>query len=336
MKALRIWFACSFGLALSMVFGLDFGFLAILLPMFVLGNTDKFHLPMLIMVLISAIWTTIQMSLVWDLFKIYPFILVVLVGLVFVFKCLAMTKKTTFLVGYMGLIVGSIILNFSSYTFMDIEEMSITIWVYCALNIVICAIAYWLFPATPEAEQDQGDTGQSTVVYEKGQIFMVWFMAMLAFLTFQLLDLYDSASAHASILVILAPMTFTGALLMAKVRIVGTAIGCLLGLAMQLVLGLWFENAFLYWLLFTIAMGPLCLWQTQGKAKAAISFSAMAALSVPMTSALSPGEKDAFFAILYRFSSIFVAVVLSAVVIFLIQKLFETRHTSLASPEGSQ
>lgn len=80
-------------------------------------------------------------------------------------------------------------------------------------------------------------------------------------------------------------------------------------------------------------MGPFCYWQTQGPAKGAIAFSAMAALTVPMTSALSPGDKDAFFALLYRFSSIFVAVVVSAVLIYVLQLWFEyRRQQQLTSP----
>ncbi|CAM2927954.1 DUF2955 domain-containing protein [Vibrio rarus] len=332
MKAYRIWFACSFGLALSMLFGWNFGFLAIVLPMFVLSNTDHFHLPLLLMIFGTAIWTTLQMSLVWDIFKGYPFAMTVLVGIIFLCKCMAMTNKKTFLMGYMGLLVGSIMLNFSSYSFMDIEEFSITIWVYCIVNFIICALAYWLFPAS---DQTKTETNKETKVQQSSQqeppmqgeqLTILWLLPMIAFIIFQVADLHDSAAAHASILIILAPMTCVGALQMVKVRIIGTALGCGLGLAMQLTLGLWFENAFLYWLLLTIVMAPLCYWQTQGVVKSAISFSAMAALTVPMTTVLTPGETDAFFALLYRFSSILFAVVLSALVILLIQKVLQYRN----------
>ncbi|MCJ2377861.1 DUF2955 domain-containing protein [Vibrio sp. ZSDZ34] len=312
MKTLRIWFACSLGLALSVVFGLDYGFLGIILPMFVLSNTDSFNVPLLLLILVSSVWTTIQAMLLVDIMGSYPMMLLLAVALVFMTKCIAMTNKKTFLIGYMGIVIGSLVLNLATYPFVDIEDMSITVWVYAALNIVICAIAYWVFPAQEESHNASGGE-VSSPAYVAENVLTVWIVAMVAFVTFQVLDLYDSAAAHASMLVILAPMSCAGALKMAKVRIIGTAMGCAVGLGMQMVLGLWFESAFLYWLLFTIAMGPFCYWQTQGPAKGAIAFSAMAALTVPMTSALSPGDKDAFFALLYRFSSIFVAVVVSAV-----------------------
>ncbi|MGF1720636.1 DUF2955 domain-containing protein [Vibrio kyushuensis] len=325
MKILRIWFGCSLGLATSMVLGWDFGFIAILIPLFVLGKVDQFHLPLMIMILAAAIWTTIQMTLLWEFFHVYPIILFILVGIVFLINSIAMTNKKTFLIGYMGLLLGSVLLNFSSYTFMDIEELSITIIVACFANIIICGIAHWLFPEPETASIEAAPTEQVAVnsIDRVSQVAMVWVIAMCAFVVFQVFDLFDSGAANASILIILAPMTCVGIIQMAKIRIVGTALGCLAGLGVQLTLGLWFENAFLYWLLFTIAMGPFCYWQTQGDAKAAISLAGMAALCVPLTSALAPGESDAIFAILYRFSSIFVAVVLSVLVTLFVQYLFD-------------
>ncbi|GEA50975.1 MFS transporter [Vibrio inusitatus NBRC 102082] len=325
MKAFRIWFACSLGLALSMVLGWNYGFLAIVLPMFVLSNTEHFHLPLLLMIFVSALVTILEFNVMWGVLKNTPLLLTIVVGISFFIKCVAMTDRKTFLLGYMGLIVGSILLNFSSYSFIDIEEFSITILMYCLLNIVICALAYSLFPTANSEYLEKGEGNQQQAPYQNYQLVMMWVLPMIAFVIFQLADLYDSAAAHASILIILAPMTYTGALKMAKVRIIGTGLGCVLGLVMQLTLGLWFESAFLYWLLFTIILGPLCYMQTQGIAKSAISFSATAALTVPMTTALTPGETDAFFALLYRFSSIFIAVVLSALLIFLMQQIAENR-----------
>ncbi|MCY9824543.1 DUF2955 domain-containing protein [Vibrio chagasii] len=322
MKTLRIWFACSLGLAISILLDWDLGFLAILLPLFVLGISDKINVSLLAIIMISAVFTTTVASVIWEVFKHYPVVLFLLVGILFLSYCIAMTNKKTFIIGYMGLIVGSIILNLSSYPFMDVEELCITVWAYSLSNIFICALAYYLFPEPVKVDiEDLDETDESSYVAK--QVMMVWFVVMAALFVFQFADLYDSVAAHASILVILIPMTCSGAIQMAKVRIIGTTLGCLAGLIIHLVLGLWLENAFLYWLLFTIAMGPFCYWQTQGVVKSALSTSAMAALTVPLTTALIPGERDAFYAILYRFSSIFIAVLLSAICIFLIQKTLE-------------
>ncbi len=336
MKTLRIWFGCSFGLALSMLFGWSYGFMAIMLPLFVLSKTDHFHLPMMIMILLSVVWTTISTTLIWQYLHHYPALLTVAVGIVMLANCIAMTKELTFIFGFMGVLVGSLILNIGSYPMMDIEELNITMWVISVANIGICAVAHWLFPepennslestiAEPEVSEAEVIEPEKTDLERMHQVALVWAMTMLTFIFFQVADLNDSASAHASIFIILMPMTFLGAMALAKVRVIGTALGCLAGLAVQLTLGLWFEIGLLFWLLLTIAMGPFCHWLTQGVAKSAIAFSAMAALTVPLTTALSPGKSDAFFAILYRFSSIFVAVLIAVLLICIVQAWLDKR-----------
>lgn len=319
MKVLRIWFGCSAGLALSMLFNWSYGFFAIMLPLFVLGRMDKFHLPMVLSILFSAVWTTLQATFILEYLQFHPLIMTVAVGIMMLFKCIAMMKPQTYLFGYMGLLVGSIVLNFASYDFIDIEEFNVNLWVIAASNIIVCAWAYWLFPEkTNSPSQEEVTTPIKSDIDYISQVAMGWVVAMVAFVLFQVADLYDSLSAQASILIILTPMTLAGAMGMAKIRIIGTALGCIAGLGVQLILGYWFSNGLLFWLAFTIAMGPFCLWLTKGQVKAAIAFSAMSALSVPLTTSLVPEQKDALFSILYRFSSIFVAVTLTAMVVWLV------------------
>lgn len=319
MKTLRIWFGCSLGLAISMLMGWDFGFLGILLPLFVLSLCDQLNVPLLVIIFVGAVLAMLQASILWTLFSNSPLALLSAVGVVLMLKCKAMTKKKTFIIGYIGLIFISILLHLSSYDFVDMEDLSITIIVYCLLNMVICLLAYYIFPE-PNSDSVEAQDEQE---YDAKQVVIIWLTAMVTFVVFQTVDLFNSVAAHASILVILAPLTCTGAVKMAKVRVAGTGLGCIAGLAVQLILGLWYDNAFLYWLLFVIAMGGFCYWHTQGKIKSAIASSAMAALTVPLTTRLSPGEQDAFFAILYRFSSIFVAVVIAALFILFLHKAIE-------------
>ncbi|EKO3868176.1 DUF2955 domain-containing protein [Vibrio harveyi] len=319
MKTLRIWFGCSMGLALSMIFGWSYGFFAIMLPLFVLGRMDHFSLPLVLMVFFSAIWTTVQATFILEYLQFHPLLMFAVVGIMMLFKCVAMMNPKTYLFGYMGLLVGSIVLNFASYDFMDIEEFNVNLWVISFSNIFVCALAYWLFPE-PESKilQTEMTTPVKSDIDYISQVAMGWVVAMAAFLVFQIGDLYDSLSAQASILIILTPMTLAGSMAMAKIRIIGTALGCIAGMAVQLILGSWFGYGLLFWLAFTIAMGPFCLWLTKGQVKAAIAFSAMSALSVPLTTSLVPEQKDAFFSILYRFSSIFVAVLLTAMVMWVV------------------
>ncbi|RJX73633.1 DUF2955 domain-containing protein [Vibrio sinensis] len=334
MKTQRIWFGCSLGLGLSILFGWSYGFFAIMLPLFILSRADFFHLPTLFILLFSAIWSTLQATFILEYLQFHPVLLVVAVGVMMLGKCIAMMRPSTYMFGYMGLLVGSIVLNFASYDFIDIEEFNVNLWVIALVNIPVCALAYWFFPEprtttllTESTElSSASSSSQSTTLNTPvkrdidyiSQVAMGWVVAMTAFVLFQVADLYDSLSAQASILIVLTPMTLAGSLAMAKIRILGTGLGCLAGLTVQLILGSWFGHGVLFWLAFTIAMGPFCYWLTKGAVKGAIAFSAMAALSVPLTTSLVPEQQDAFFSIVYRFSSIFVAVVLTAMLMWLV------------------
>lgn len=316
MKTQRIWFGCTCGLALSMLFGWSYGFFAIMLPLFILSRAERFQLKPLLMVLFSAVWTTLQSTFLLEYLQFHPVLMTVAVGVFFLFKCIAMMSAKTYLFGYMGLLVGSIVFNFASYDFIDIEDFNVNLWVISLANIAICALAFWLFP---EPKRDEIQPPMTTPVKSDldyiSQVAMGWIVAMSAFLLFQVADLYDSLSAQASIIIILTPMTLAGSMAMAKIRVIGTALGCLAGLAVQLILGSWYSNGLLFWLAFTIAMGPFCYLLTRGPIKSAIAFSAMSALAVPLT-AIVPESNDAFFSILYRFSSIFITVIATAMLMW--------------------
>lgn len=319
MKAFRMWFACSLALAISMAFGWSYGFFAIMIPLLVLNTSDKFDLSLMLLTVFSVIWTSLQATFILEFLQFHPLLMTVSVGIMMLFKCRAMMHRHTYLFGYSGLLVGSIIFNFASYNTMDIEEFNVNMWVITLCNVFICAIAYWLFP---EPEPNARSTMQSTPAKKDvdylSQIAMGWIVVMAAFLVFQVGDLNDSLSAQASIFIVLTPMTLAGAFAMAKIRVTGTALGCLAGMAVQLILGNWYGNSVLFWLTLTIAMGPLCYLTAKGAVRSTIGFSAMAALAVPLTTSLVPEKRDAFFSILYRFSSIFVAVVLTTMVIWVV------------------
>ncbi len=104
------------------------------------------------------------------------------VGIMMLFKCVAMMNPKTYLFGYMGLLVGSIVLNFASYDFMDIEEFNVNLWVISFSNIFVCALAYWLFPE-PESKilQTEMTTPVKSDIDYISQVAMGWVVAMAAF-----------------------------------------------------------------------------------------------------------------------------------------------------------
>ncbi|HIF9457873.1 TPA: DUF2955 domain-containing protein [Photobacterium damselae] len=339
MKTMRIWFGCSMGLAVSMIFGWSYGFFAALLPMFVLVQADRWSTPLHVQLVLGIVWVTVQVSLLVGFFQPYPLLMTMAVAIMMLFKCVAMQHKSTYLFGFTGLLIGSILLNFASYNFFDIEEFSINLWMCGLATAPITALAYFLFPESECATPQPVTVNNEVTKDEYGmvrQAAMGWTVAMVAYLVFQFGDLSDSLSAQASIFIVLTPMTLIGSMGAAKIRIIGTFLGCCAGMIIQLGLYTWIDNGLLFWMAYTIAAGFFCVWLAQGSIKSSIAFSAMSALSVPLTTSLVPEQKDAFFSILYRFSSIVVAVILTSIAIWathiVLQKLIPTVSQNTKEP----
>jgi len=347
MKTMRIWFGCVAGLAVTLLFGWSYGLFAALLPLFVLTQVDQWNAGILIQLLLGIVWVSIQVTFIIGFFQPYPVLMTLAVGILLMVKCIAMTHKNSYLFGYTGLLIGSILLNFGSYNGFDIEEFVMNLWASALVTIPIVAMALYLFPKkspsslvktsssdsikkentnTSNKEACTSTTGGSKIhisnqrkdeIGRVRQAALGWIIAMAAFILFQVADLSDSLSAQTSILIVLTPMTLIGSLGAAKIRIIGTFLGCLAGMMVQLSLYTLSNNGMLFLMAYAIAAGIFCKWLASGTIKASIGFSAMSALTVPLTTSFIPEQQDAFFSIIYRFSSIFVAVIGTSLAIWI-------------------
>lgn len=325
MKTMRIWFGCVAGLAVTLVFGWSYGLFAALLPLFVLTQIDQWNAGLLIQLLLGIVWVSIQVTFIVGFFQPYPVLMTLAVGILLMVKCIAMTHKSSYLFGYTGLLIGSILLNFGSFNSFDIEEFVMGLWASALITAPIVAMALYLFPEKPPSplvsisssdsiEIENANTSNkeactSTADERKihisnqrkdeigrvRQAALGWIIAMAAFILFQVADLSDSLSAQASILIVLTPMTLIGSLGAAKIRIIGTFLGCVAGMMVQLSLYTLSNNGILFLMAYAIAAGIFCKWLASGTIKASIGFSAMSALTVPLTTSFVPEQQDAFF-----------------------------------------
>jgi len=347
MKTMRIWFGCVAGLAITLLFGWSYGLFAALLPLFVLTQIDQWNSGILIQLVLGIVWVSIQVTFIVGFFQPYPVLMTLAVGILLMAKCIAMTHKSSYLFGYTGLLIGSILLNFGSFNSFDIEEFVMGLWASALVTAPIVAMALYLFPekssstlvgilSSDSIEKENANTSNkeactSTASERKihisnqrkddigrvRQAALGWIVAMAAFILFQVADLSDSLSAQASIFIVLTPMTLIGSLGAAKIRIIGTFLGCLAGMMVQLSLYTLSNNGVLFLMAYAIAAGIFCKWLASGTIKASIGFSAMSALTVPLTTSFVPEQQDAFFSICYRFSSIFVAVIGTSLAIWI-------------------
>ncbi|MCG9732086.1 DUF2955 domain-containing protein [Shewanella sp. Isolate13] len=328
-KTQRIWFGCVFGLAVTLVFGWSNGMFAALLPMFVLTQLERWNSGIIVQLIVAVAWVCLQVTFIVGFFQPYPLLMTLAVAIMLLFKCIAMTHKTSYLFGYIGLLMGSILLNFGSFSGFDLEDFIMGLIASALLTGPVVALAFYLFPepsaklpkaslAPPREAQTHIDNQRKDHIGMMRQAALGWIIAMAAFILFQVADLNDSLSAQASIFIVLAPMTFVGSMAVAKIRILGTFLGCLAGMILQLTLYSLANNMILFLLGFAIAAGVFCRWLAIGGIKAGLGFSAMSALTVPLTSAFVPEQQDAFFSICYRFSSIVVAVIGTSLAIWVV------------------
>ena len=344
LKTQRIWFGTVLGLAVTLVFGWSNGMFAALLPMFVLTQIDRWNSGLIVQLVIAVIWVCIQVTFIIGFFQPSPLLMTLVVAIMLLCKCIAMTHKSSYLFGYIGLLMGSILLNYGSYQGFDLEDFVMGLVASALLTGPVVALAFYLFPEPCNtlslshlANQNQAKTHNDN--QRKDHLGMVrqaalgWIVAMAAFILFQVADLNDSLSAQASILIVLAPMTFIGSMAVAKIRILGTFLGCLAGMILQLTLYSLANNMILFLLGFAIAAAIFCRWLAMGGIKAGIGFSAMSALTVPLTSSFVPEQQDAVFSICYRFSSIVVAVIVTSLMIWLVHHFLVRviRHKPLAA-----
>ncbi|WP_209113352.1 DUF2955 domain-containing protein [Endozoicomonas sp. G2_1] len=316
---MRIWFACSLAMALTLVFDWNYGFLAVIVPVFVLNARPKRSISAILMVTFSIVFAAIEATFILELFQAHPVLFAIVVGISMLTKCIAMMYHVSHLFGFGGIVVSSMVYNLASYDFFDISDFNVNLLVLMLASMAIYALAYCFFPDR-EQPQIPPHPPEKSANDKVSQVAMGWLIAMLVFFVFQTMDLFDSLSALVSVLIILSPLTLTGTIGMGKVRVIGTGLGCLIGLALQIILGKWFGNTLLFWLGYTLAVGAIAKLFGKGLVQAGIGFSAIAALSVPLTTTLVPEQQDATFAYLYRFSSIFVAVLATTAVMYLIDR----------------
>ncbi|MDR8522519.1 DUF2955 domain-containing protein [Shewanella fidelis] len=343
-KTQRIWFGAVLGLAVTLVFGWSNGMFAALLPMFVLTQLERWNSGIIVQLIVAVTWVCLQVSFIVGFFQPYPLLMTLVVAIFLLFKCIAMTHKSSYLFGYIGLLMGSILLNFASFSGFDLEDFVMGLIASALVTGPIVALAFYLFPAPcdkppsanlapPREVQTQIDNQRKDDIGMMRQAALGWIIAMAAFILFQVADLNDSLSAQSSIFIVLAPMTFIGSMAVAKIRILGTFLGCLAGMMLQLTLYSLANNMILFLLGYAIAAAVFCRWLAIGGVKAGIGFSAMSALTVPLTSSFVPEQQDAFFSICYRFSSIVVAVIVTSLMIWLVHHFLVRliRHKPLAA-----
>jgi uncharacterized membrane protein YccC len=275
--------------------------------------------------LAAAVVCGIEVGIIGGLFGSHPALMTLIVFVLFLYRFACMSRGALFLFGANGVISLSIMLHFASYPDTDLNDLIFGNFWASVLSVLIAYLMTVLIPdVEPRSAYVPGPKQPHRMRHEA---LMGASVATLSFLIFQAFDLRDSMSAQATTLLLLFPMHWNGALDYARKRAMGTVLGVVYGMAVQLLLYDW--SGVLLLVVPMLWFGTLLFAQAHVKeaSGSAVGFGAMTTLGILFGQYLTPGN-DLIFSALYRVSSILVAIVGTLLACYLLHHFLNSFETT--------
>lgn len=320
-QCLRIATGGTIGFTLCKLFGWSNGVFFTVTPMLLLGLVPVISGHAVRQLLASSAMAGLEVGLLGGFFGSHPGLMTPIVFLLFLYRFAAMSRGSLFLFGANGVLSLSIMLHFASYPGTDLNDLIFSNFWATGLSVIIAYLMTALWPdVEPRAAYQPGPKAPHRMRHEA---LLGASIATLSFLVFQIFDLRDSMSAQATTLLLLFPMHWNGALDYARKRAIGTLLGVSFGVMVQLFLYDW--SGLLILIVPLLWLGLMLFAQAHVKeaSGSGVGFGAMTTLGILFGQYLTPGN-DLIFSALYRVSSIFVAIVATLFLCYLLHKLLNS------------
>ncbi|MCT8872682.1 DUF2955 domain-containing protein [Shewanella xiamenensis] len=320
-QCLRIATGGTIGFTLCKLFGWSNGVFFTVTPMLLLGLVPVISGHAVRQLLASSAIAGLEVGLLGGFFGSHPGLMTPIVFLLFLYRFAAMSRGSLFLFGANGVLSLSIMLHFASYPGTDLNDLIFSNFWATGLSVIIAYLMTALWPdVEPRAAYQPGPKAPHRMRHEA---LLGASIATLSFLVFQIFDLRDSMSAQATTLLLLFPMHWNGALDYARKRAIGTLLGVSFGVMVQLFLYDW--SGLLILIVPLLWLGLMLFAQAHVKeaSGSGVGFGAMTTLGILFGQYLTPGN-DLIFSALYRVSSIFVAIVATLFLCYLLHKLLNS------------
>ena len=320
-QCLRIATGGTIGFTLCKLFGWSNGVFFTVTPMLLLGLVPVISGHAVRQLLASSAIAGLEVGLLGGFFGSHPGMMTPIVFLLFLYRFAAMSRGSLFLFGANGVLSLSIMLHFASYPGTDLNDLIFSNFWATGLSVIIAYLMTALWPdVEPRAAYQPGPKAPHRMRHEA---LLGASIATLSFLVFQIFDLRDSMSAQATTLLLLFPMHWNGALDYARKRAIGTLLGVSFGVMVQLFLYDW--SGLLILIVPLLWLGLMLFAQAHVKeaSGSGVGFGAMTTLGILFGQYLTPGN-DLIFSALYRVSSIFVAILATLFLCYLLHKLLNS------------
>lgn len=329
-QCLRLACGCTLGLFICKLMNWDNGSFFCVYPMLLLGLVPTLNAHLIRQFLAQAVLVSLETLVIYGLFGDRPLLIVPLVFLAFFWRFALMARGPLFLFGALGCVFLSMQLHFASYPDTHLYDLVASNLVAAGLTVLIAWLMFYCFPdAEPRAprvlpEKDLPSRRHEAVLGAS--------LATLSFMLFQTLDLRDSLSAQIASILVLFPMHWHGIRFAGRIRALGTLLGCVIALSLQLLLYDHYDVlplvTSLYWIAAFFCARVHVLEGAQG-----VGFGALTTLAIVFGQYLTPSH-DMMFSLAYRLSSVCVAVFVTLLAVFVLHRLLNrfaaTRHQSHA------
>ncbi|SFA65461.1 DUF2955 domain-containing protein [Metapseudomonas otitidis] len=329
-QCLRLACGGTLGLFICKLMNWDNGSFFCVYPMLLLGLVPTLNAHLIRQFLAQAVLVSLETLVIYGLFGDRPLLIVPLVFLAFFWRFALMARGPLFLFGALGCVFLSMQLHFASYPDTHLYDLVVSNLVAAGLTVLIAWLMFYCFPdAEPRAprvlpEKDLPSRRHEAVLGAS--------LATLSFMLFQTLDLRDSLSAQIASILVLFPMHWHGIRFAGRIRALGTLLGCVIALSLQLLLYDHYDVlplvTSLYWIAAFFCARVHVLEGAQG-----VGFGALTTLAIVFGQYLTPSH-DMMFSLAYRLSSVCVAVFVTLLAVFVLHRLLNrfaaTRHQSHA------
>lgn len=329
-QCLRLACGGTLGLFICKLMNWDNGSFFCVYPMLLLGLVPTLNAHLIRQFLAQAVLVSLETLVIYGLFGDRLLLIVPLVFLAFFWRFALMARGPLFLFGALGCVFLSMQLHFASYPDTHLYDLVASNLVAAGLTVLIAWLMFYCFPdAEPRAprilpEKDLPSRRHEAVLGAS--------LATLSFMLFQTLDLRDSLSAQIASILVLFPMHWHGIRFAGRIRALGTLLGCVIALSLQLLLYDHYDVlplvTSLYWIAAFFCARVHVLEGAQG-----VGFGALTTLAIVFGQYLTPSH-DMMFSLAYRLSSVCVAVFVTLLAVFVLHRLLNrfaaTRHQSHA------
>ncbi|EMO6449973.1 DUF2955 domain-containing protein, partial [Raoultella planticola] len=218
-QTLRIAFAGMIALSISTFYDVQYGVFFVVYPLMLLSLVPVFNRHVARQFIFSAAVNCVEMVLIVGYLSQWPIVMTLVVFGLYVMRFRFMSQGPLFLLGSMGVVCQSTMLNFMSYPTSNWHTLLFSNMEACVMAVALSALMNYLIPdVEPRKPPPRIEKDAARVRHES---LLSGTVATLIFVVFQICDLSDSLSALMAGILILFPMHYRGAVISSVWRVAG-------------------------------------------------------------------------------------------------------------------